>query len=120
MESNKIKPQEIAELKQKFGILYIVGFNAKEMGNGDNKSLNPNYDPDYPTMDFVFKRMDFDLFAATTATAVDKPIQSIKTQMVATLVWGKKEYLDDPVVFSSLMVNFSQINRARSSELKKI
>lgn len=119
------KERLFEELRQKHGhFLREIVFNSPSDevevdGERVHKPRN-DYDEDYPTLMFIFKKMGFDLFAATTEMAAEKPIQAVKTQMEATLVWGEKEWLNDPVVFQSVMAEFMKINKARSAELKKI
>ena len=106
-----LEVDKYAHLRQQYGKIYLIDFN------------NPNdtgYDAEYPSCEFVFKKMDFDLFAATSALAVEKPIQAIKTQMEATMVQGDKSLLNDPVVLGSLAKEFAKISALKQAALKKI
>ena len=110
----RIDEKELAILKGKHKGLHLVTFNDEN---------TEGYDADYPSADFVFKKLSFDVLAATAATANDKPIQAIKAQMQSTLVFGDERILfdkDDITVLTSVMSEYTKINKNRVSELKKI
>lgn len=111
----KISVEQLEVLKAQHGKVWVISFNDTESEEG----TSADYDTEYPSCDFAFKKMDFDLFAASAAIAMDKPIQAIKMQMEATMVFGDKTYLQDPVVLGSLAAEFSKITRARTAKLKK-
>jgi hypothetical protein len=135
-----VSNEQLQALKNQYGVVYVIGFNHATLQVGVLKIddsfteirndlegevnpqpliLDPNFDPEYPSCDFVFKKMDFDLFAASAALAMEKPIQALKMQMEATCVFGDKALLSDPVVLGSLSVEFAKITKARSASLKK-
>jgi hypothetical protein len=137
---NFVTKEQLQALKNQHGLVYVIGFNHATIQQEVNKvqdsfteirnvledevspipeMLNPNYDPEYPSCDFVFKKMDFDLFAASAALAMEKPIQAIKMQMEATCVFGDKSLLSDPVVMGSIAPEFAKITKTRSASLKK-
>ena len=121
MENNILSDEQLQALKNQHGKVYVIGFNHQNRAtaqSGDT-DIDPNYDPEYPSCDFAFKKMDFDLFAASAALAMEKPIQALKMQMEATIVHGDKALLSDPVVLGSITPSFAQITKARSASLKK-
>jgi hypothetical protein len=111
----KISEAQLQALKDQYGKVWVIGFN--DTASDDETSVD--YDPEYPSCDFAFKKMDFDLFAASAALAMEKPIQAIKMQMEATMVAGDKTYLQDPVILGSISSEFAKITRARTAKLKK-
>jgi hypothetical protein len=124
-----ITEAQLAELKAKHGAVFLIIFNPKniQLVNVDDAEdvleweQNPDYEPDYPTIDFVFKRLkDMDVLAASAAMAQENPLKSLKMQMDATLVWGDKELLKDPIVLTSISGDFGKINKPLTSKLKKI
>jgi len=113
----KITPTELEALKAKEGLkkVYVVTFNS-----GDD--LLVDSDDDYPELDFVFKKVGFDVLAASAALGQDNPIRAIKMQMEACLLWGERDVLFDPkdaTVFTSVMQQFVKISEARTAVLKK-
>ncbi len=113
----KITEAEIDTLKAKNGLkaVHIVTFNkTDDSGFSD--------DDDYPELDFVFKKVGFDVLAASAALGQDNPIKAIKMQMESCLLWGDKEALFNPkdaTVFTSVMQEFVKITQARTAVLKK-
>ncbi len=127
-----ITPAEIEALKQKHGlkVIHIVKFNEKkELLNDDEeeyaeekKELLNDDDDEYPEMDFAFKKLGFDVLAASAALGQDNPIKAIKIQMESCLIWGDKEVLfdkNDTTVFTTVMQEFVKISQARTANLKK-
>jgi hypothetical protein len=138
--NNLLTDEQLQSLRNQHGVVYVIAFNHALVHSEVEKILNsfteirnelegevnpqpsildPNFDPEYPSCDFVFKKMDFDLFAASAALAMEKPIQALKMQMEATCVFGDKALLSDPVVLGSLSIEFAKITKARSASLKK-
>jgi hypothetical protein len=130
MVQTTITPEELMALKNRHGlqILHTVGFNHLRLstiigdGIGERVEENPNYDQDYPSLDFVFKKVGFDVLSASAVLGQDNPVKAIKMQMESCLLWGDKEALfnvQDATVFTSVMEQFVKITSSRSASLKK-
>lgn len=113
----KVTEADIDALKAKNGLktVHIVTFNkADDSGFSD--------DDDYPELDFVFKKVGFDVLAASAALGQDNPIKALKMQMQSCLLWGDEKALfdsKDATVFTSVMQQFVKITEARTATLKK-
>jgi hypothetical protein len=126
---------DVEFLKNKYGVksLHVIEFNPTVIHKGgrpQDETLevlsilhNPDYDPDYPSLTYVFKKVGFDVLAASSAIAQSNPAGAIKMQMDACLLEGDRDQLFNPqdsTVFASVMNDFVKITQARSTFLKKI
>ena len=130
MRQEKITSENIQSLKAQHGLkaVYIVNFNDAIKHDspihilGEPYAENTDFDEDYPSLDFVFKKVGFDVLSASAAMGQDNPIKAIKMQMESCLIWGDRELLFDPkdaTVFTSVMQEFVKITAQRSASLKK-
>ena len=118
----RISENEIQNLKAKYGLkkVYIVTFNDTVVTLIGLEDLAE--EDEYPTLDFVFKKVGFDVLSASAAIGQDNPIKAIKLQMKSCLLWGDEDALFDPndaTVFTSVMQQFVKISEARTAQLKK-
>jgi hypothetical protein len=130
MSQTKISFSEIESLKNQHNLksLHIIKFNDPILttqlgeGIGEHNEENPDFDDEYPSLDFAFKKVGFDLLSASAAMGQDNPVKAIKMQMEACLVFGDKEFLfdkNDSTIFTSVMQKFVEITKSRSASLKK-
>lgn len=121
-KQTEITPEQLQQLKATHGKLWQVRFNPQTIVEGPATIPNRDYDEDYPTLDFVFKKTGFDVLAAAASMAAERPIQSIKLQMESALVWGDKDALfddKDVTVFATVSQDFQKINKVLTTQLKK-